>query len=79
MRAVIILVLWMREMMLIKAKYLCACAIGANSGPKDTKRPKKTQLPLLKSQEQKTGAGSKSRVLRMAPALNTTKAWAEHT
>ena len=45
---------------------------------KDTKRPKKAQLPLLKSREQKQGVGSKSGVLRMPPALNTTKWWAEH-
>ena len=32
----------------------CACAAGANYGQKDTKPPK-TQLPLLKSQEQKQG------------------------
>ena len=41
---------------------------------KDTKRPKKPQLPLLKSQEQKQGVGDKSRALRMPPAINTTKA-----
>ena len=31
------------------------------------------QLPLLKSQEQKQGVRSKTRVLRMLPALNTTR------
>ena len=36
------------------------------------KRPKITQLPLLKSQEQMQGVGSKSRVLSMPPAHNTT-------
>ena len=33
----------------------------------------KSQLPLLKSPEQKQGVGSKSRVLRMPPAHTTTK------
>ena len=32
-----------------------------------------TQLPILKSWEQKQGVGSKSRVLHIPPALNTTK------
>ena len=36
------------------------------------KKTKKAQLPLLKSQEQKQGVGSKSRVLCMPPAHNTT-------
>ena len=36
------------------------------------KKNKKAQLPLLKSQEQKQGVGSKSRVLCMPPAHNTT-------
>ena len=38
------------------------------------KETKKTQPPLLKSRENKQGVGSKGRVLRMPPALNTTKA-----
>ena len=38
-----------------------------------TKDIKKPQLPLLKSREQKQGVRSKSRVLHMRPALNTTK------
>ena len=38
---------------------------------KDTKRPK--AYCHLKSQEQNQGAGSKSRILNMPPALNTTK------
>ena len=38
------------------------------------KTPKPTQLPLLKSLEQKQGVGSKSRVLRMPPARNATRA-----
>ena len=40
------------------------------------KRYKKTKeplLPLLKSQEQEVGVRSKSRVLCIPPALNTTK------
>ena len=36
------------------------------------KKTKKTQLPLLKSLEQKQGAGSKSRVLSTPPILSTT-------
>ena len=42
---------------------------------KDTKN---TRLPHPKSQQQKPGVGSKSCVLRMPPAHNTTKGWAEH-
>jgi hypothetical protein len=38
---------------------------------KDTKRP--ISYCHLKSQEQNQGAGSKSRILNMPPALNTTK------
>ena len=38
---------------------------------KDIKRPK-SQLPLLKSLEQKQDVGSKSWVLGMPPALNAT-------
>ena len=38
---------------------------------KKTKK-KKTQLPLLKSQEQKQSVGTKSRVLRVPPVCNTT-------
>ena len=41
-------------------------------------KDQKTQLPLLKNREEKPGVGSKSRVLCMSPALNTTKGWAEH-
>ena len=41
-----------------------------NKIQKDQKNP---QLPLLKRQEQKQGVGSKSRVLRMPPALSTTR------
>ena len=40
-------------------------------------RRRKTQLPLLKSWEQKFCVGSKSRVLHMPPALNTIKRWAK--
>ena len=32
----------------------------------------KAQLPLLKTQEQKQGVGTKSSILPMPPALNTT-------
>ena len=39
-------------------------------------KDQKAQLPLLKTQEQKQGVGSKSGVLHMPPALNTTKGWA---
>ena len=42
------------------------------------KKTKKTQLPLLRSQEQKQGVGGKSRVLRTPPALSTTKGWTDH-
>ena len=35
-------------------------------------------LSLLKNQERKQGVWSKSRVLRVPPALNTTKGWANH-
>ena len=41
-------------------------------------KPNPTQLPLLKSREQKQGVGSKSRVLRVPPALNTTEGGAKH-
>jgi len=34
-------------------------------------KTKKTPLPLLKNQEQKQGVASRSRVLSMPPALNT--------
>ena len=44
----------------------------ANSGPQRYKETKKPQLPLLKSLEKKQGVGSKSWVLRMPPAHNTT-------
>ena len=37
------------------------------------KKTKKPPLPLLKNQEQKLDVGSKSIVLNMPPALNTTK------
>ena len=37
------------------------------------KKTKKAQLPLLKSQEQKQGVGSKSRVLCMPPAQHHLK------
>ena len=37
------------------------------------KTDQKAQLLLLKSQEQKQGVGSKSRVLSMSPALSATK------
>ena len=50
---------------------MCACAVGANYGQKDTK-DQKTRLPLLKSQEQKQSIGSKSKVLSIPPAVNTT-------
>ena len=49
--------------------------LGQILDPKDTKRKtkkKKKQLPFLKTQEQKQRVGSKSRVLSMPPALNTT-------
>ena len=55
-----------------KGLKIIACAVGANYGQKGTKRPK-LQVPLLKSWEQKQVVGSKSRVLRMPPALNTTR------
>ena len=51
---------------------MCACTVGANSGQKDTKRPK-TQVPLLKSPERKQRVASKSRVLSMPPAQHTTR------
>ena len=38
----------------------------------EIQRDQKAQLPLLKSQEQKQGVGSKSRVLGMPPAHTTT-------
>lgn len=49
--------------------YMC---VGENCGQKDTKRPK---IPIATSEEPvaKTFIGSKSRVLSMPPALNTTK------
>ena len=37
------------------------------------KKTKANQLPLLKSQEQKQGVRSRSRILHMPPAHNTTK------
>ena len=52
-----------------------------------TTRYKKTKNPAATSEEpgakagcreQKQGVGSKSRVLRMPPALNPTKGWAKH-
>ena len=43
-----------------------ACTTGANYRQQDTKRPKKSNCHFWR-------AGSKSRVLRMPPALNTTK------
>ena len=52
---------------------LCAGAAGASYRQKDTKRPKKPQLPLLKSWAQKQGVASKSRVLCVTPALNPTR------
>jgi len=39
-----------------------------------TQKDRKAQLAFLKSREQKQGAGSKSRGLRMPPALNINKA-----
>ena len=62
-------------------KKLQACTAGANYEQQDTKRQKKkkkTQLPLLKSREQKHGVGSKSRVLRMTPHSTQPKGWAKH-
>ena len=46
--------------------------LGQNYGQK-IQRDRKTQLPLLKSQEQKQGVGTKSRVLSMPPVHNTTR------
>ena len=43
-----------------------------------TKKKKKSWLRLLKSQEQKLGVGSKSRVLHVPPALGTTNGVASH-
>ena len=51
------------------AACLCVCAVGQITD-KIKKRPKTPQLPLLKS---KNGVGSKSRVLHMPSAQNTTK------
>ena len=42
--------------------------LGAILDSKDTERPLKAQLPLLKSLEQKQGVRSKRRVLGMPPA-----------
>ena len=42
------------------------------------KKTKKAQLPLLKTQKQKHGVGSKSRVLCVPPARTTTKRWTDH-
>ena len=46
--------------------------------PKDTKRQKKIQLPLLKSLEQKQGFVSQNRVLSTLPAYSPPKWWAKH-
>ena len=44
----------------------------------EIQKDQKTQLPILKSREQKQAIRSKSRVLYMPPAHNITKGWAEH-
>ena len=54
--------------------YMCS---WANSGPKDTKR-QKTQLPFLKSQEQKMGIGSKRRDCTCPLHPTPPKGWANH-
>lgn len=57
--------------------HLCACAVGANSGPKDTKgkKHKNSQLPFLKEPGAKIlGVWPQSRVLH----ISTTKGWTNH-
>ena len=57
-----------------KTVYMCS---WENSGPKDTKR-QKTQLPFLKSQEQKMGIGSKRRDCTCPLHPTPPKGWANH-
>ena len=51
--------------------------LGQILDPKDTKG-QKTQLPFLKSQEQKLGVRTTAEYYACPPTLNTTKGWAHH-